>query len=79
MISRYIAPHIWQLASQYPILTVTARRQSGKTTLTVNSDYFRGLAAFQKAFPHAMASSKLIYGGTESQARSQWGIRGWRG
>ena len=50
-----------------------------KAGATVNSDYFRGLAAFEKAFPHAMASGKVIYGGTESQARSQWEVRGWRG
>ncbi len=46
-----------------------------KAGATVNSDYFRGLAAFEKAFPQAMASGSVSYGGSESQARTRWGAR----
>jgi len=33
MIDRIIAPHLKRLASQYPVVTITGPRQSGKTTL----------------------------------------------
>jgi uncharacterized protein len=49
-----------------------------KAGATVNSDYFRGLTAFDKAFPQAMASGTVVYGGLESQTRTQWGVRSWR-
>ena len=39
-IPRKIQPHILKLATQYPILTITGPRQSGKTTLC------------KKLFPH---------------------------
>ena len=34
MIERNIAPVLRQLATQYPVITLTGPRQSGKTTLT---------------------------------------------
>ena len=49
-----------------------------KAGATINSDYFRGLAAFDNAFPTAMASGSVVYGGVESQARTRWTVRGWR-
>jgi len=33
MVAREIFSHLWTLASQYPVVTLTGPRQSGKTTL----------------------------------------------
>ena len=33
MIQRHISPLLQQLAAQYPVITLTGPRQSGKTTL----------------------------------------------
>jgi uncharacterized protein len=49
-----------------------------KAGATVNSDYFRGLAAFEKAFPAAIVSGSVVYGGTDTQTRSRWPVRSWR-
>ena len=40
MIKRTVEPHLLRLAKQYPVVTMTGPRQSGKTTLC------------QTAFPH---------------------------
>lgn len=37
MLTRDISPILTKLLTQYPVLTVTGPRQSGKTTIVVNS------------------------------------------
>ncbi|MDF1485822.1 ATP-binding protein [Ramlibacter sp. H39-3-26] len=49
-----------------------------KAGATVNPDYFRGLAAFAKTFPEALAGASVVFGGDGAQARSDWPVRSWR-
>lgn len=49
-----------------------------KAGATVNPDYFRGLKAFARAFPEAIESSGVIYGGDRGQPRSDWPVTSWR-
>jgi len=39
MIEREIEPHIKKLSKQYPVITITGPRQSGKTTLVKKMFY----------------------------------------
>ena len=90
MIARNIAPILQQLASQYPVITVTGPRQSGKTTLagqmhaieikagaTVNPDYFKGLKTFAAHHPLTLAGGGVIFGGAQGQPRSDWPVHSW--
>ena len=67
MIPRTLAARIKQLADQYPVVTLTGPRQSGKTTLTralfadkpyVNLERpdIRAFAADETSFPPAASS-----------------------
>ena len=49
-----------------------------KAGSTVNPDYFAGLTAFDRAFPQALASGGVIYGGDRHEARSRWPVWPWR-
>ena len=49
-----------------------------KAGATVNPDYFRGISNFAKAFPNAVASGQVIYGGEQEQQRSRWPVVSWR-
>lgn len=49
-----------------------------KAGSTVNPDYFRGLAQFSKAHGDAMEGGCVIYGGTQTQARSNWPVWPWK-
>jgi len=49
-----------------------------KAGATVNTDYFRGLKAFARAFPDAVRSGGVIFGGDHGQARSDWPVTPWR-
>lgn len=49
-----------------------------KSGATVSSEYFRGLAAFERAFPGALAGGGVIYGGERHEARSRWPVWSWR-
>lgn len=49
-----------------------------KAGATINSDYFRGLTRFRSAFPDAVASSHVVYGGEQRQARSDATVLPWR-
>jgi uncharacterized protein len=49
-----------------------------KAGATVGTDYFRGLAALDKAFPQVMVSGTVVYGGMDAQIRARWQVRGWR-
>lgn len=49
-----------------------------KAGATVNPDYFRGLSRFSEAFPDAVASRHVIYGGEARQARSTVTVIPWR-
>jgi predicted AAA+ superfamily ATPase len=49
-----------------------------KAGATVASDYFAGLTAFERAFPHALASAAVVYGGERHEPRSRWPVIPWR-
>lgn len=49
-----------------------------KAGATVNSDYFRGLTQFAKAYPSQMSAGSVIFGGEDSQPRSDWPVWSWR-
>lgn len=48
-----------------------------KAGATVNSDYFKGLKTFAAHHPQAMAGGGVVYGGTQSQIRSDWPVHAW--
>jgi predicted AAA+ superfamily ATPase len=48
-----------------------------KAGATVNSDYFKGLKTFAAHHPHAVAGGGVVYGGTQSQQRSDWPVHSW--
>ena len=48
-----------------------------KAGATVNGDYFRGLTAFDKSYPGALAGGSVVYGGDVPQSRSDWPVIPW--
>ena len=48
-----------------------------KAGATINSDYFKALGRFKKAFPEKFLDGTVIYGGQQSQKRSDWTIWPW--
>ena len=48
-----------------------------KAGATVNPDYFKGLKTFAAHNPQAMAGGGVVYGGTQSQSRSDWNVHSW--
>lgn len=48
-----------------------------KAGATVNPDYFKGLKTFAAHHPHALAGGGVVYGGTQSQSRSDWNVHSW--
>ena len=67
--------------NEVDLLIPTADRMHAveiKAGATVNSDYFRGISNFAKAFPNAVASGQVIYGGEQEQRRSRWPVVSWR-
>ncbi len=48
-----------------------------KAGATVNSDYFKGLKTFAAHHPQAVAGGGVVYGGTQSQQRSDWSVHSW--
>lgn len=48
-----------------------------KAGATVNPDYFKGLKTFAAHNPQAMAGGGVVYGGTQSQSRSDWRVHSW--
>jgi len=48
-----------------------------KAGATVNPDYFRGLSDFSRTFPDVLEDGRVIYGGTQAQARSDWQVVPW--
>jgi predicted AAA+ superfamily ATPase len=48
-----------------------------KAGATINSDYFKALGRFRKAFPEKFLDGTVIYGGQQSQKRSDWTIWPW--
>jgi uncharacterized protein len=48
-----------------------------KAGATVNSDYFKSLSLFAKLHPQHLAGARVIFGGTESQAREHWPVYSW--
>ena len=48
-----------------------------KAGATINPDYFRGLKTFATHHPNAVAGGGVVYGGTQSQNRSDWPVNSW--
>lgn len=48
-----------------------------KAGATVNSDYFKGLKTFAAHHPKAVAGGGVVFGGTQSQNRSDWPVHSW--
>ena len=48
-----------------------------KAGATVNPDYFKGLKTFAAHHPQAVAGGGVVYGGTQSQNRSDWLVHSW--
>jgi uncharacterized protein len=48
-----------------------------KAGATVNSDYFKGLKTFAAHHPKAVAGGGVVFGGTQSQSRSDWPVHSW--
>jgi uncharacterized protein len=48
-----------------------------KAGATINPDYFKGLRNFAVHHPKAVAGGGVVYGGTESQIRSDWSVHSW--
>jgi len=48
-----------------------------KAGATVNPDYFKGLKTFAAHHPQAIAGGSVLYGGTQSQSRSDWNVHSW--
>lgn len=76
MILRLLSAALKTQSDEFPVVTLTGPRQSGKTTLvrtvfpkrflhgsTVASDWARGLAFFQKVSGTALAHAKILHGG----------------
>ncbi|WP_296510879.1 ATP-binding protein [Rhodoferax sp.] len=49
-----------------------------KAGATVNPDYFKGLKTFAAHNPQAVAGGGVVYGGTQSQSRSDWHVHSWQ-
>lgn len=49
-----------------------------KAGKTLNSDYFKGFAYFQKLIPEMLDRQFLVYGGRESQIRKGTKVYGWQ-
>lgn len=48
-----------------------------KAGATVNPDYFKGLKAFASHHPASIAGGGVVFGGTQSQSRSDWPVHSW--
>ena len=48
-----------------------------KAGATINSDYFKALGRFRKAFPERFLDGTVIYGGKQTQKRSDWTVWPW--
>jgi len=48
-----------------------------KAGATVNSDYFKGLEQFKKAFPEQFLDGSVIYAGDQPQHRTNWQVTPW--
>lgn len=48
-----------------------------KAGATVNPDYFKGLKTFAAHHPGAVAGGGVVYGGDQSQSRSDWPVHSW--
>jgi hypothetical protein len=48
-----------------------------KAGATVNPDYFKGLKTFAAHHPGALAGGGVVYGGAQSQSRSDWPVHSW--
>jgi len=49
-----------------------------KSTQTIVSEHFKGLAYLESIAPEAVGEKTLIYGGLEDQKRTEYWVKGWR-
>jgi predicted AAA+ superfamily ATPase len=49
-----------------------------KAGATVNPDFFRGLDAFERAYPGSLAGGGVVIGGDRSEARTRWQAWSWK-
>ena len=49
-----------------------------KAGATVNPDYFKELNTITAYLPQAIADGNIVYGGLQSQHRSDWPVYSWR-
>ena len=49
-----------------------------KAGATINPDYFKGLKTFTSHHPQAIKGGNVIYGGFQSQHRSDWPVYSWQ-
>ncbi|MFQ5355753.1 MAG: hypothetical protein ACE5DY_04555 [Mariprofundaceae bacterium] len=48
-----------------------------KAGATINSDYFKGLSLFKKAFPDQLIDGCVIYAGDHFQPGTNWRVLPW--
>lgn len=69
------------VGNEVDLLLPLGRRFHGieaKAGATVNADYFRGLDAFERAYPGSLASGGVVTGGDRSEARTRWQAWSWK-
>jgi uncharacterized protein len=49
-----------------------------KAGQTVNSDYFKGLKNFAANYSQTLAGGSVVFGGSQSQYRSDWPVHSWQ-
>lgn len=61
---------IWQQSEKLHVIEI-------KASATIHTEYFKGLAYFEKHLPDLIASKTLIYAGIENQRRSAGTVQSW--
>lgn len=74
MIARHLARALRAAARDYPVVTVTGPRQSGKTVLT---DFFKGIDYSRKLVDQPNAAAALVYGGDQTYQRRGISVLAW--
>ena len=49
-----------------------------KSSFTIKSDFWKGIASFRKTAPHLAGSNYVVYGGDEKQVRTAGTFMPWR-
>jgi len=86
MIARHLETTLRQAAAQFPVVSVTGPRQSGKTTLvpveaksgqTTATDFFRDLEYWRGLPGQADCPAALVYGGGTSYTHRNVAVISW--